>query len=245
MSLLISITHHTFVIMIEDSDPLEIYKVTRLTDSVLFGIMGDKPLAEKLKEELHKETNHGSDLKLCGQQLEQTVSTMKKSQLLDESLQLEVVLAGFYRNGRAGQVTYVMGNADQQANGKVNELIYPLKNAHNEYLYVLIPPDRALLPASKLLLELPDDDETTLQNYSNHLLTYVHPVISRLYPDLVKSSGRALILRYDGEYSNNGHHRDMTAKQKPTFSELDYDTAALIEGLPPKEDLLNIISLKS
>jgi hypothetical protein len=245
MSLLISITHHTFVIMIEDSDPLEIYKVTRLTDSVLLGIVGDRPLAEKLKEELHKQTDHGTDLKLCGQQLEQTVSAMKKSQLLDESHQLEVVLAGFYRNGRAGQVTYEMGNTDQQANGKVTELIYPLKNAHNEYFYVLIPPDRALLPASELLLELPDDDETTLQNYSTHLLTYVHPVISRLYPDLVKPRGRALILSYNGEYSSNGHRREMTAEQKLTFSELDYDTATLIEDLPPKEDLLDMINLKS
>jgi hypothetical protein len=134
-------------------------------------------------------------------------------------------MTGFYSTGRTGEITLRSGS------GKINELIYPLKGM-NEYLFTFIPPDPSLFDAAELLLDLPDDDPTTLENYIEHLISVVYPTIFTLYPNRVHRVGQLLALE-------KGIH----PKGTPLSHKMSVDMSETLSLFPSKEGYFHLIKL--
>lgn len=117
----------------------------------------------------------------------------------------------------------------RSSNPYINELVYPLRGS-NEYLFSFIPPDSSLFQATDLLLELPDDDPTTLENYIEHFVSSVYPAIYSLYPDQVQRMGQLVALE-----------KSLSPKSSPLFHQLLIDVSEALASFPNREELQQLL----
>ncbi|MEW9668148.1 hypothetical protein [Ammoniphilus sp. 3BR4] len=214
MPLLITITHHSFCLLMTDN-----LQNDSLTDYVLIASMGNDELAAKLTEQLRSSVRRSFDLKRCGEMLEKLMDPWRCELLSRKKGAFEIVLTGFYSSGRTGEITL------RSSNAHINELVYPLRGS-NEYLFSFIPPDPSLFQAAELLLELPDDDPTTLENYVEHFVSTVYPAIFTLFPAKVQRMGQLVALE-----------KSLSPKSKPLFHQLFLDISETLASFPEREEL--------
>lgn len=209
MSLLITITHHSFCLLMTDH-----LLHHPLTDFVIMGSVGISEKLSQLTNQLQRNVKPSYDLKRCGEVLEKMMDPLS-----GKEGEFEMVLTGFYSHGRTGEISLRSGI------GKVNELVYPLRGS-NEYLFTFIPPDPSLFQTSELLLELPDDNPTTLQNYADHLTAAVYPTLLSMYPNQVHPVGKLFALE-----------KGLLPNQKPLFHKMVFDASERLPFLPAREEL--------
>lgn len=218
MPLLLTITHHSFCLLMADNLQSDL-----LTDGVLLGSVGNNKMKSQLTEQLRKTVKPSYDLKRCGEVLEQIMDPWMEELLVCKEEPFEMVLTGFYSNARTGEITLRSGH------GRLNELIYPLRGV-NEYLFTFISPDPSLYQKSELLLELPDDDPTTLENYIEHCMSAVYPAIYTLYPNGVHRVGELLALE-----------KGRPPLKRPLFHKLSIDVSDTLSLLPCRKDLEQLL----
>lgn len=192
-------------------------KVEFLTDYVMVGHGGIVVVTDFILNYMRETVKNNYDLSQCKTALEQALQEIENGNCPDdvkdffktENL-VGVILNGFYKDGRIGQVTWSTGK-------EVNEVALPIDNTTSFFASSIDPTvdlaEKKLLPKAIYGHEPDERDVNTFVNS----MAWVHAIVSKLHPDLVSTDMQYYVLirdgnkivRTNGEFDTIAMHSDI------------------------------------